>query len=73
MKNINNFKKDIGKLNKKLTFFYFLKKSFRFEEKRMSDLYLLQIIGLLVLGHIILGFAWIIFKIYRKKDKNNTE
>ena len=39
----------------------------------MSDLHTLQIIGIIVLGHIILGFAWIIFKIYRKKDKKDTE
>jgi len=43
------------------------------KKKFMSDLHTLQIIGIIVLGHIILGFAWIIFKIYRKKDKKDTE
>jgi len=43
------------------------KRIFNFEEKFMSDLHILQIIGIIVLGHIILGFAWVIFKIYRKK------
>jgi len=39
----------------------------------MADLHLLQIIGIIVLGHIVLGFAWVIVKIYRKKDKKNTD
>lgn len=39
----------------------------------MSDLHTLQIIGIIVLGHIILGFAWIILKIYRKKDKGDMK
>jgi hypothetical protein len=34
----------------------------------MSDQLLLQIIGFVVLGHIILGFAYMIYKIYKKKD-----
>jgi len=50
-----------------LEVYLFLKK------KRMSDLHLLQIIGLIVLGHIIWGFARIIFKIYRKNDKNKSK
>jgi len=33
----------------------------------MSDLHLLQIIAIIVLGHIILGFAYLIYKIYKKK------
>ncbi len=36
----------------------------------MSDLHTLQIIGIIVLGHIILGFAWIIYKIYKKSGKD---
>lgn len=39
----------------------------------MSDLHLLQIIGIIVFVHIVLGFALVIFKIYRKKDKKNTD
>jgi len=46
------------------------KSLFIFEEKKMSDLHTLQIIGIIVIGHIILGFAWIIYKIYKKGGKD---
>ncbi len=33
----------------------------------MSDSNLLTIIAIVVLGHIVLGFAWLFYKIFKKK------
>jgi len=34
----------------------------------VDDKLMLTIIGLLVLGHILIGFVWLFYKIYKKKE-----